>query len=330
MSKLSFKYVIDRLKKIKRMMENLVEEDLNFFQKIIIYVDLGFCIFLYGSGVNDYFQYKFYERRHNSRKNFIVHRKRMNIIKKFNNPKDQEVFNTKSEFNEKYSEFIGRDWLLLQKSTFKDFKSFTDLHPRFIAKVVDGSHGKGIKLLDLNDRLKSLEEMYDELKKDNVIIEELIDQHEELAKFNPSSVNTLRVVTLLDKNDNVRVITANLRVGNGERFADNFHHNGIASLLDVGTGLVITSGIDMNLKRYYVHPYTGQQIIGFQIPYWNRVVKVCKEVARVTPSVGYVGWDVAIDKNGEIIVIEGNASADPDVSQIPDQIGKWPLYEEYF
>lgn len=324
------KQVINRFKKVRRMMRDLIEEDLNFLQKSIICVDLGVCIFLYGSGINDYFQYKFYKRKHNSRKTFIVHRKRMHIIKKFNNPMDQEMFNTKSEFNEKYSEFIGRDWLPLQNSTIKEFKKFVDKHPHFIAKVVNGSHGKGIEVLDLNNRKKSLKEIYYNLKKNNVIIEELIEQHVELAKFNPSSVNTLRVVTLLGKDDKVRVMTANLRVGNGEKFADNFHHNGIASLLDIETGMVITSGIDMNLKRYYVHPYTGQQIIGYQVPYWSEIVRVCKEVAQVTPSVGYVGWDVAVGKNGEVIIIEGNASADPDVSQIPDQVGKWPLYKKCF
>jgi len=322
-------YVIKRLKKTKRMMNDFVEYDLNFIQKSIICIDLGLCIFVYGLGITDYFQYKFYARKRNSRKTFIVHRKRMTIIEKFNNPTDREMFNTKSEFNKKYSNFIGRDWLLLQDSTINEFKDFVYKHPRFISKVVDGSHGKGIEVVDLNDRAETLEAIYQELKQKNVIIEQLIEQHEELAKFNPSSVNTLRIVTLLDKDGTVRVMTANFRIGNGEKFADNFHHNGIASLLDVETGLVITSGIDMNMNRYYIHPYTGEQIIGYQIPYWDKVVQVCKEAALVTPSVGYVGWDVAIDKNGEIIIIEGNSSADPDISQIPDQIGKWPLYKKY-
>lgn len=31
--------------------------------------------------------------------------------------------------------------------------------------------------------------------------------------------------------------------------------------------------------------------------------------------------------SGEIVLIEGNPGADPDVTQIEDQVGKWPLYE---
>ncbi|MBB5144966.1 hypothetical protein HNQ35_000155 [Cerasibacillus quisquiliarum] len=171
--------------------------------------------------------------------------------------------------------------------------------------------------------------MYKDLQRDNPIIEELIVQHNELSEFNPTSVNTLRVVTLLCNDGKARVMTANLRVGNGEKYADNFHHNGIAALLDVNSGIVVTSGIDMNFNRYYVHPVTGKQIIGFKIPYWEKVIQTCKEAAHVTPSVGYVGWDVAIGKDGQIMIIEGNAAADPDISQMPDQIGKWPLYEKY-
>src|SRR5699024_2844236 len=190
------------------------------------------------------------------------------------------------------------------------------------------SHGKGISIVEIK-RETDLVSLYKELKNENSIIEELIVQHKDLAEFNPTSVNTLRVVTLFCPDGEVRVMTANLRVGNGLRYADNFHHNGIATLLNVNTGIVVTSGIDMNFNRYMIHQVSGKQIIGFKVPYWDEVVKTVKKVAKVTPTVGYVGWDVAIGENGEIIILEGNAAADPDISQMPDQIGKWPLYEPF-
>ena len=52
-----------------------------------------------------------------------------------------------------------------------------------------------------------------------------------------------------------------------------------------------------------------------------------ENAAWVHPEVRYVGWDVTIKGNGEIVLIEGNSGADPDVTQVEDQIGKWPLYE---
>lgn len=37
---------------------------------------------------------------------------------------------------------------------------------------------------------------------------------------------------------------------------------------------------------------------------------------------GYSSW-----KNGEVIMIEGNKSADHDVTQVADQVGKWSKYK---
>ncbi|GEN30139.1 hypothetical protein CQU01_03770 [Cerasibacillus quisquiliarum] len=323
------KYIVERIHKINRMMNGFIEQDLNIFQKVRILCDLGLSILIYGSGINDYFQYQFYKRKHIDRKTFIVHRKRMRIVKTFNDVNDRKIFDSKPEFNKKYSSYIQRDWLDISNSTFEEFENFVSKHNKFIVKPVAGSHGKGIRIIDVDGTKENITNLYKDLQRDNPIIEELIVQHNELSEFNPTSVNTLRVVTLLCNDGKARVMTANLRVGNGEKYADNFHHNGIAALLDVNSGIVVTSGIDMNFNRYYVHPVTGKQIIGFKIPYWEKVIQTCKEAAHVTPSVGYVGWDVAIGKDGQIMIIEGNAAADPDISQMPDQIGKWPLYEKY-
>lgn len=326
MSKVS--YVSERLHKIKRMMNDFIEQELNIFQKTKIVVDLGLSILIYGSGINDYFQYQFYKRKHIDRKSFVVYRKRMRIVHTFNDAKDRQVLDLKPLFNEKYAAYIQRDWLDILNTSFEEFSEFTKRNIKFIVKPTDGSHGKGIRVVEVTKET-DLKSLFNELKNENPIIEELIIQHEKLAEFNPTSVNTLRVVTLLCPDGTVRVMTANLRVGNGIRYADNFHHNGIAALLNVDSGIVVTSGIDMNFNRYIVHPESGKQLIGFKVPYWNEVIKTAKKVAKVTPTVGYVGWDVAIGKNGEIIILEGNAAADPDISQMPDQIGKWPLYEPF-
>jgi|SRR5690625_151043 len=326
MSKVS--YIKERVMKIKRMMNDFIEPELNVFQKVKVLIDLGMSIIIYGSGINDYFQYQFYKRKHIDRKTFVVHRKRMRIVNTFNDTKDRKLFDSKPMFNEKYKNYIQRDWLHITNSTFGDFNEFVIRNKKFIVKPVDGSHGKGIRVINYNDKI-NLRNLYNELKSENTIIEELIIQHKELAEFNPTSVNTLRVVTLFCPDGNVRVMTANLRVGNGVKYADNFHHNGIAALLNVTTGIVITSGIDMNFNRYLIHPASNKQLIGFKVPYWNEIVKTVKGMAKITPTVGYIGWDVAIGKEGQIIILEGNAAADPDISQMPDQIGKWNLYEPF-
>ena len=46
-------------------------------------------------------------------------------------------------------------------------------------------------------------------------------------------------------------------------------------------------------------------------------------------DVRYVGWDVVYTENEDFIIIEGNSASDPDITQIPDLIGKWPLYKKF-
>lgn len=321
-------YVSERLRKIKRMMDEFIEEDLNFFQKSKVIIDLGFSIVIYGAGINDYFQYQFYKRKHIARKSFVVYRKRMKIVHTFNDLKDRKVMDEKPLFNKKYNDYIQRDWLVLADSSFEDFMDFVERNKKFIVKPIDGSHGKGIRIINKEED-RDLNGLFNQLVKENSIIEEIVVQNEEIAKFNPTSVNTLRVVTLICPDGQTRIMTANLRMGNGERYADNFHHNGIAALLDVETGVVVTAGIDMNFNKYIIHPHSEKQIIGFKVPCWEKVIKTVKAAANVTPTVGYVGWDVVIGENEEIIILEGNAAADPDISQMPDQIGKWPLYKPF-
>ena len=123
-------------------------------------------------------------------------------------------------------------------------------------------------------------------------------------------------------------MSAGLRIGNGEAVADNFHHGGLATIIDIHSGFIISDGVDHNLVWYKEHPVTGKTIRGFKIPFWDKVIETIKNAAMVMPEVRYVGWDVAVGKNGKIYIIEGNCCADPDVSQIPDQKGKWFMYKE--
>lgn len=168
---------------------------------------------------------------------------------------------------------------------------------------------------------------YDTCKKNKILLEEVLEQDCELAAFNNTAVNTIRVVTLICADDSVRIMAAVLRLSRKGKFADNFHHDGIASLIDVETGIVNTTGVDRKWNRYTIHPDSRKPIVGFQIPRWFEVVDMVKKAARVHPEVRYVGWDVTIKSSGEIVLIEGNPGADPDVTQIEDQVGKWPLYE---
>ena len=70
---------------------------------------------------------------------------------------------------------------------------------------------------------------------------------------------------------------------------------------------------------------------GYKIPHYQEAIEFAKAAAHVVPSVGYVGWDVAITPDGPIMV-EGNTIPGYDMPQNsawhPDGRGALPLFEE--
>ena len=274
----------------------------------------------------DYVQYRFYFKRRIERDQFITHGKLLKIIKICNDPKSRIFFDQKPLFNQEFKDYLGRDWLDTKVCSKEEFYSFCKRNSTLFCKSPDGMFGKGIDIIHLAN-VSDLDRFYDTCKKNKILLEEVLEQDCELAAFNNTAVNTIRVVTLICADDSVRIMAAVLRLSRKGKFADNFHHDGIASLIDVETGIVNTTGVDRKWNRYTIHPDSRKPIVGFQIPRWFEVVDMVKKAARVHPEVRYVGWDVTIKSSGEIVLIEGNPGADPDVTQVEDQIGKWPLYE---
>lgn len=317
-------YIKVHLRKYDILMKTFVSPNLNPIQKLWISLDFMGCVLKYGAGINDYFQYNFYKRKASERKNFIVGRKWHYIIKKCNGTSKQEKFDNKVTFNKLYNNFLGRDWLDTEECTFEEFESFVNSHSGIMSKIKDGSGGNGIGIYNRGD---NLHEDFENLRNQKVMLEEIIVQHSGMAEFNPECVNTMRIVTIRNGN-RVYVMNAVFRCGNGEGCTDNFHHFGIAALIDVKTGIVSTSGVDKNNHRYVIHPRTKKKIVGFEIPYWDKIIRTVTAASKITPEVRYVGWDVAIQQDGRICIIEGNCASDPDITQMPDQTGKWRMYKK--
>ena len=74
------------------------------------------------------------------------------------------------------------------------------------------------------------------------------------------------------------------------------------------------NGIDKKLKKKK-KSITGIKFDGFEIPYWDEIKKMVLEAALVNDKVNIVGWDVAISKDGPVI-IEGNRGPGFDLVQV--------------
>lgn len=268
----------------------------------------------------DFIQYKFYERNRYGRKKFIEYQSLHRLMDAVNSKDTNIVFDNKSIFNKRFSKFLNRDWISVKDVTFEEFEKFMKDHDRIFFKPEIASFGDGVEILTCDD---DLSEAYKRLKRSEAIGEEIVIQAEELAEFNDTSLNTLRVVTLIDKNGKSNIMFALLRTGRKGKIADNFHHYGIASKIDIETGYICTTGVDREFQRYTIHPDSKKPIVGFKIPEWDAIKEFAIELSQQVKETRYVGWDIAIDKDYNICCIEGNRGADPDVTQVTDQMGKY-------
>lgn len=299
----------------------------NLIIKFIIGIDFLFSYIIYGASVSDYFQYMFYKKRHMEKKTFVTCRKYKKLYKKYNNPEDSNKLKDKALFNSLYGDYIKREWLDIKECTLEEFKKFCENKKHFIIKPRAEGQGRGIEKIDLY-HIQDLKELFEKLKEKEVILEEMIAQDGSVAEFNPSTVNTIRV-NIFKSDKKINIINAAIRFGKGEQIVtDNLSTGGITANIDIETGIIYTLGVDKLLNTYICHPTSQKQIIGFTIPYWAKVKEYVIELSEKTPNVRYIGWDIVIKKEGELLTIEGNDRANPDIQQISSQKGLWPKYKK--
>lgn len=288
------------------------------------------CAVLYQAGYMDYYIFEMYNVSPKYRKTYITRGKNNKFIKQLNNKEYWHYFSNKDEFNERFKDFVKRESISLSSISRDDaIKWIQEKDEPLIAKPRAGACGKGILKINKNG-FESLKKLYDYLKENNIeILEEMIIQNDDINKLNSSCVNTIRTVTI-NKDGNITIICAYLRIGNGD-IVDNFNSGGMMSPVDVETGKVKYVAIDKAGNIFEHHPITGTRIIDFKIPMWNEAKEMVKEAAKIIPEVGIVGWDVCITSKGPSI-IEGNQFPGHDIYQLPchmdNKIGMLPVFEK--
>lgn len=171
---------------------------------------------------------------------------------------------------------------------------------------------------DIADSVKR-EEILHRIYEGNALVEECIQGCDQLQAFHPQSLNTVRVVTVKDGNE-PKLFGSFFRMGRGDSVVDNAHAGGVFAHVDIEKGILDSDAITTDGEVFQHHPDTGIVIKGFQIPNWNLISETCKEAHRLCDNF-IVGWDVTVNKNGEVDFIEGNHAPDMDLMQSPLKLG---------
>ena len=283
--------------------------------------------FKYGASMTDYFLYEFYRSSDFDVTRYMTERQRVQLYRYADDKDYLHICANKKDFYDTFSELMQKDCMFVDSESDKAaFLAFAVDKKDIIAKPRDGQRGIGITKLSV-DGQDAVEKAWEYCLKDNLLVEKVIEGCDELEAFHPLSLNTIRVSTVMTKAGDVHIMAATVRTGVDDNYVDNGHSHGVYAAIDVDTGIISTIGYNANGDRFPSHPNTGVPFGGTQIPCWQELRRLVVKAAQMMPQLRYVGWDWALDKEHNWILVEGNEPGGIDVHQHPGFVG---LYQKYY
>ena len=202
----------------------------------------------------------------------------------------------------------------------------SNLGEAIIKPTLEGTWGRGVKLIKTENGMIpslncSIQDLFKEYKR-SFIIQERFEQHEGISKLNPTSLNTLRVMSYRRENE-IIILYAVIRIGRMNQVIDNETAGGIKADIDLATGKV--KGVAYGNPKEKLMPKTdvGTVLDGYQIPCFPKVLDLVKEMHLRLPYFNLIGWDMSVDKNGNPALIEWNRAAELS------QVAHGPAFGEY-
>ena len=172
-----------------------------------------------------------------------------------------------------------------------------------------GSNIYKISMADLQAGRLNIKSVFNEVISSDYLFQDEVIQHQKLNELNPYCVNTIRMDTYTNKQQLSRVMSSFIRLGVQKSFVDNVSSGGMYVGVEVVSGTLCPEAFSDfthgSGKTFKVHPDTGQKFEGFQIPFYQEAKNMVLEAARHVPQIKVIGWDIAIQSDGPIL-IEGN------------------------
>lgn len=175
--------------------------------------------------------------------------------------------------------------------------------PIIIKSTIDTLQGKSVKKCNVEskDQLIDLMDSYGE----DFAIQEVVEQFDEMKRFNDSSLNSFRIASLF-LNGKFTALSSIVRVGAKGSVVDNVGAGGYA----VGVkcdGSVNEFGFDAHGK-IIKETYTGEKLSTLKLSRYEDVIAYVEKLHKQLPYVPLIGWDIALRHDGTPVMIELNAS----------------------
>lgn len=322
-----------RYKEISDEADNVIKKSLVLkeYDAKKIKLDMLFCFFSKGFSPNEYVGYEFYNKNSDERNEFVSDRESIRFAYKLNDIDYIDIFMSKLKTYKKFEKYYKRELISIEDDKdFDKFLQFVNKHNIFVKKIVNESCGRGIELVNLDNKNIDYKDLFQRfLNQGNLILEEKIEQHESLSKINSSSVNTVRCFTL-NINGDIQVPYCFFRTGMNNSFVDNGGFGGIIIGIDIEKGCLCTDGFDEVNNRYKEHPNSKVIFKNYSLPNFDKMIEICKDMAKEIPKIKWIGWDMAYTTNNEWVVVEGNSLSEVIGTQITSKKGIRDFYNKYY
>lgn len=202
----------------------------------------------------------------------------------------------------------------------------SNLKEAVIKPTVLGTWGQGVKLFHTDNGFVpeiniSIGDLFTRYKR-SFIIQSKLEQHPDLAKLNPTSVNTIRVLSYR-KDDEVIILYAVIRIGRKGKVVDNETAGGIKADINLQTGRIKGPAFGSPTEKNMPQTDSGVELDNFLIPSFPQVLDFVKDLHLRLPYFRLIGWDISVDTDGNPVMIEWNKSAELS------QVAHGPAFGDY-
>ena len=180
--------------------------------------------------------------------------------------------------------------------------------------TIDTSSGKNLLFFDCRNDDYYLRDTDEKLSLDllyrrlgiNFILQEGLKQSETMSRFNPTSINTIRISTYKSlSNEKSYVLNAAVRIGKSGSFTDNVHSGGCRVGINpdgtlkktcsdqYGNSFVVFNDIDFSKSE-------------FCVPNYENVKMFAENISACLPHQRVLALDIMLDSNNKPMLVEYN------------------------
>lgn len=204
---------------------------------------------------------------------------------------------------------------------------------QFFIKPVHGTYGRGTFSLSSYDvsnssfqsitaKSVSLDEIVSVGKNPNykgLLIQKRLKQHSAIKNAVGSNISCVRVILIRD-GLNTFVQRAFWKIARVNNITDTFSygkHGNLLADVDTSTGLIkrVITGFWPEKNPSSIHPDTGVELSGFQIPDWDLAIQQCIAASNIFPGLSLQSWDIAFCEDGPVLM-ELNTEPNLEVPQL--------------